>query len=123
MKELTLKEIQEDVFQILLTFDQFCKNNDLTYRLAGGTLLGAIRHKGFIPWDDDIDIIMLRSEYEKFVKVKDSLKREHTFISIETNPLYSASLAKIYNNKTVLIYAILAYISIFLFLIMFRKII
>ena len=53
MKELTLKEIQEDVFQILLTFDQFCKNNDLTYRLAGGTLLGAIRHKGFIPWDDE----------------------------------------------------------------------
>ena len=67
MKELTLKEIQEDVFQILLTFDQFCKNNDLTYRLAGGTLLGAIRHKGFIPWDDDIDVCMPRPDYEKFL--------------------------------------------------------
>ncbi|MBS5582978.1 MAG: LicD family protein [Megasphaera sp.] len=69
MKELTLKEIQEDVFQILLTFDQFCKNNHLTYRLAGGTLLGAIRHKGFIPWDDDIDVCMPRPDYEKFLMI------------------------------------------------------
>ena len=87
---------------ILIDFDDLCRKNGIKYSLAYGTLLGAIRHKGYIPWDDDIDIIMLRSEYEKFVKVKDSLKREHTFISIETNPLYSASLAKIYNNKTVL---------------------
>ena len=87
---------------ILLDFDNLCRRNGIKYSLAYGTLIGAVRHKGYIPWDDDIDVIMLRDEYEKFVKIANKLKREHTFISLDTNTLYSAPLAKIYNNTTVL---------------------
>ena len=67
MKELTLQEIQQNSFQVLLKFKQICDENNLTYFLAYGTLLGAVRHEGFIPWDDDIDVWMPRPDYEKFV--------------------------------------------------------
>ena len=59
----TAKEIMVDLLSAL---DEYCKNNNITYFLAYGTLLGAIRHKGFIPWDNDIDIWMPRPDYEKF---------------------------------------------------------
>ena len=95
-------QFKKIALEILIDFDNLCRKNNIKYSLAYGTLIGAIRHKGYIPWDDDIDVIMLREEYEKFLKVKEELKNEHTFISIETNSLYSASLAKIYNNNTVL---------------------
>ena len=66
MKKLTLRELQMSELAILSAFHEFCKKNNLNYSLAGGTLLGAIRHKGFIPWDDDIDVCMPRPDYEKF---------------------------------------------------------
>ena len=69
MKKLKLDEIKEIELEILLTFDKFCKENGLKYYLAGGTLLGAIRHKGFIPWDDDIDVCMPREDYERFLNL------------------------------------------------------
>lgn len=67
MKKLTLKEIKQTELNILIAFDKYCRDNNLTYFLCGGTLLGAIRHKGFIPWDDDIDVFMPRPDFEKFV--------------------------------------------------------
>ena len=67
MRKLTLREIQLTELDILLFFDRFCKKHKVKYYLIGGTLLGAIRHKGFIPWDDDIDICMPRREYEKLL--------------------------------------------------------
>lgn len=67
MKQLTLQEIQQSELKILAAFDSFCNEHGLTYSLVGGTLLGAVRHKGFIPWDDDIDVAMPRPDYEKFL--------------------------------------------------------
>ena len=69
MRKLTTHEVQKIEYDILVTFDQFCEANHLTYMLAGGTLLGAIRHHGFIPWDDDIDVIMPRNDYDRLLQL------------------------------------------------------
>lgn len=76
MREMTLSEIQQVSLEILKDIHNFCVNNDVKYSLSGGTLLGAIRHNGFIPWDDDIDIQMSRPEYEKFIH---SYQSEHGY--------------------------------------------
>src|SRR5690554_1982412 len=56
---------QSLLFEMLKVFDSFCQQHNITYFLAYGTLIGAVRHKGFIPWDDDIDIVIPRPEYDK----------------------------------------------------------
>ncbi|MEI6578984.1 MAG: LicD family protein, partial [Eubacteriales bacterium] len=63
------RKIQFLVFQIMLEFEKICKKHNLRYYIAGGSILGGIRHKGFIPWDDDIDITMPRPDYEKLLKI------------------------------------------------------
>ena len=64
-RKLTSDEIKKIELNILLAFHVFCKEHELQYSLCGGSLLGAVRHKGFIPWDDDIDVFMPRPDYEK----------------------------------------------------------
>ena len=63
-RELTLKELQQEGLKILKEVHAFCVENEIQYSVAYGSLLGVIRHKGFIPWDDDIDIIMPRTDYD-----------------------------------------------------------
>ena len=71
MKELSLKEIQKIELDILVHFSDFCRKNNLRFYLCGGTLLGAVRHHGFIPWDDDLDVCMPRPDYDRFLKIYD----------------------------------------------------
>ena len=67
MDNITLKKLQNTEIEILDVIDNFCKNNNIQYSLAAGTALGAVRHGGFIPWDDDIDVAMSRVEYNRFI--------------------------------------------------------
>ena len=67
MKEVGLEEIKRIQLEILDSVHEFCKMNGLHYSLCGGTLLGAVKHKGYVPYDDDIDIMMPRKDYEKFI--------------------------------------------------------
>ena len=99
MHELTIKEIQEIAFDILKEFAYFCESNGLTYYLAYGTLLGAIRHKGFIPWDDDIDVLMPRPDYELFKKLyKDNCR--YKLYSAERQKEYPYPYMKLVDTDT-----------------------
>ncbi len=67
MRHINSKELRKIQIEILNIFTDYCKENKIKYFLCGGTLIGAIRHQGYIPWDDDIDVALLRPDYEKFV--------------------------------------------------------
>lgn len=101
-KELKLEEIKQISLEGLDFVDRICKENDLNYCLAFGTLLGAVRHKGFIPWDDDIDIWMTRDNYNKFIKIVEKMDDKNWEILSHNNKGYYFKWAKICNKKTVL---------------------
>ena len=75
MRELSFREVQLTELDMLIFFDKLCKQYNFKYYLTGGTLLGAIRHNGFIPWDDDIDVCMPRRDYEQLLKIDFNSKR------------------------------------------------
>lgn len=101
LKLLTLKERQELLLQLLIELDVFCRNHNIKYSLAGGTLLGAVRHNGFIPWDDDVDIYMLREDFDRFTKTYKNSKYNSLVFNTETNKDYlPQGFAKIVNPFT-----------------------
>lgn len=69
MNKLELAEIKQCGYEVLCAVDRVCRENGIRYSLTGGTLLGALRHQGFIPWDDDIDLMMPRPDYDRFIAV------------------------------------------------------
>lgn len=102
MKELSLREQQLILLDILKYFDGVCRKHNIKYTLCGGTLIGAIRHKGFIPWDDDIDIYITREEYEKFKKVWDKEKNDYYILTDTEDPNHISGgfVPKLYDNRT-----------------------
>lgn len=97
-REATLDEVKRIQISVLDEVDLFCKNNGIRYFLIAGTLLGAVRHKGFIPWDDDIDICMLRKEYERFVSLYEGKTTE--IMTSEKNGDYYYPFAKVVKRST-----------------------
>lgn len=82
LRKISLEEMKQIELGILVRIDKICRSQGLRYSLAGGTLLGAVRHKGFIPWDDDIDVIMPRPDYEKLI---DYCKKHDVDFILKTN--------------------------------------
>lgn len=93
-----ISKLQSELLNVLLEFDKVCKKLNLAYTLTGGTLLGAVRHKGFIPWDDDIDVAMTRENYEKFLKEGQKLLKENYFLqTYDTDAEHIDNFAKVLN--------------------------
>jgi len=98
-----LRKLKKKELKILMEFDKVCEEIGVDYTLAHGTLLGAVRHKGFIPWDEDVDVAMLRKDYEKFVESGQELLPENLFIQTsETDPDYHNNHAKLLDISTTL---------------------
>lgn len=102
---ISLEELKKIELEIMKKVHTFCEENNIKYFLCGGTLIGAVRHQGFIPWDDDIDIYMVREEYDKFVdlfqKSQDELGLE--LVNHKTKRHYGRLLSKVIGSNTVLV--------------------
>ena len=77
VKRLSNREVKNKIIEIMVHFDNFCRKHNLKFYLCAGTLLGAVRHNGFIPWDDDVDVCMSRPQYDKLIGL---IKKDDVFI-------------------------------------------
>lgn len=100
MRELTLEEVQKISLEIFTKFDEICREHNLKYFMMYGTLLGAVRHKGFIPWDDDIDVWMFREDYNKLCEILESETLKNLEVLNEKNTKYFAPMIKISRKGT-----------------------
>lgn len=96
MQEISSEECKKIQLKILINVARFCDENNIRYSLAYGTLIGAVRHKGFIPWDDDIDIIMMRNEYERFV----ATYKDDSFILVQGEHQQNHLHVRVADNDT-----------------------
>ena len=100
MKTIGLDELKLIQLDILSIIDKFCRENHIKYSLGCGTMLGAARHKGYIPWDDDIDIYMLRDEYEKLMAIFPNTLNDIKIASLQRDPQWDRAYSKAYNSRT-----------------------
>lgn len=94
-----LSEFQVALLKVFKQFAKYCEENDLTYYAAYGSMIGAIRHHGFIPWDDDIDVFMLRKDYDRFVNLRKSLSGNKYKISVYLDGESPYPFAKFYSTE------------------------
>lgn len=99
MKELSLQEIKQHELEILKFFHSFCVKNNIRYFISHGTLLGAIRYKGFIPWDDDLDVLVPREDYDRLLTVFKDTER-YRLRAYEKNRDYAFPYAKLCDMST-----------------------
>lgn len=96
LRPISLSEHQQILYQILYMLDDFCTVHHIRYFLVGGSLLGAVRHQGIIPWDDDIDVGMERSEYDRFVRLFQQNRPEgYSLLTIDNTEGYTLPFAKV----------------------------
>lgn len=94
------KKLWAVILDLIVEFDKVCNKHGLTYYMVYGTLLGAVRHKGFIPWDDDFDVAMPREDYNRFVKMDAEFKHPYFLQTPYSDPESCYSYAKIRNSQT-----------------------
>lgn len=109
MREMTLEEIRKTEIEILDVIAKFCDERNIKYWIDCGTLLGAIRHKGFIPWDDDIDIGMLRPDYDRFMKEFNGYNPRYEFHCPESESNWIRAFGRVVDTETVLRYPSMKY--------------
>jgi lipopolysaccharide cholinephosphotransferase len=100
-----IRQAQLIMLRILKVVDHICKKHNINYWLDGGTLLGAVRHKGFIPWDDDIDLAMMRDDYDRFIEIAKDALPEDMFLQTRSSDEYYniTAQAKIRDTKSLFI--------------------
>ena len=101
LKQMTLKEMQGVLLNLLKTLRDFCDSNHLRYFLAGGTLIGAIRHNGFIPWDDDADVYLPYEDYQRLLKTFPK-KNRYEILNWESNDDFPLDFSKLVDNETMM---------------------
>ncbi|MBO5987370.1 MAG: LicD family protein, partial [Lachnospiraceae bacterium] len=95
-----LRKLQLTILELLKLFKEICEKHHLRYFMVGGTMLGAIRHQGFIPWDDDLDVGMPRPDYEKFIKIaKQELPAGFLFLNYKQDEKYKRYFSRIVDQN------------------------
>lgn len=104
MREVTLDEMKTIMLDMLVYYADFCDKHGLRYYLTGGTLLGAVRHHGYIPWDDDIDVGMPRKDYEKFRELYATEPHDPNYVYTDyhNDPTMYVSTGKMYDARTIM---------------------
>ena len=103
MKQLTIEDAKQIELEILDYIDTLCKKHNINYIINYGTLIGAVRHQGFIPWDDDIDLSMPREDYQRFITIFQKEKSKYKLLSLETDKNYFNNFIKITDSTTKII--------------------
>lgn len=100
----SLEEIQHIGFDMLCYLDKIARKNHIKLMLSGGTLLGAARHQGFIPWDDDVDVMLMRRDYERLIRCLEKEKNSpYRIMTLDNTPTYQYPFAKLTDTRTVFV--------------------
>lgn len=95
-----LQKVQEIILEIFVEFDRICRKYDIAYSIEGGTMLGAYKYQGYVPWDDDIDVVMLRDQYDRFMEIAPNELGDKFFLqNYHTVPEFPLTWSKICTNR------------------------